>query len=352
MSNPGNSISWITRNSLGVFDVYGSCEYQPNNTGFGFYTSYQIPNIVFNLEAFTSTYNTCINATPPFEGNQYQSIPRERTRLGIYRLVDAYRNGAPVNAFYGSIESDSTELSNWAESHPSIIDDDAYYLFEVFTYFYTKYEWFEIIQNGGTTPPVIKPNYIDLLKGYQFDTRTIDNFPSLILTENKTCKIQYYQCNDLESIPNLKSIDWRTFQVDIKKNVPIKLPINSCVLGTLYIDDPVVANTLLTLPDSPGKYPYRDFFPEAIPDLFENWQSLIPPPPPPLPTPPENAINVQFTLSNQVDRIIHTLPANNNIWNNRASITNAVNTDLSHPMYVVDQTRAYDGSPANMGKTG
>ncbi len=342
MSIAGSSILWTSRNSLGLFDVYESCEYQPINMGFGFSTVYPIANIVNNLEAFVSTYNTCSRYTPPFEGNQYESVVRERTHLGIYRLFDAYRDGAPVNKFYGQIERASTNISSWLESHPLIIDDNAYYVFEIFTYFDSKLEWFEIVESGGTTVPIVKPNYIDLLKGYSLDNRTIVNLPSINLQSDETCRIQYYQVNDLESIPGLKSIDWRTYQIDIKKNIQTKLPITGCVLGTLYIDNQIIRDQLLALPTVLNQYSCSDFFPESIPNLFTYWQSLIPPPPPPLPTPPPEATNIRLTLSTEVNRIVHTLPANNNIWNNRLSITNPVNTDLSHPMYIVDENRAYD----------
>lgn len=177
------------------------------------------------------------------------------------------------------------------------------------------------------------PCYRDLVGGYSLDSKTIPSEPTITSVVDATIKIQYYQENKLEPIPDLKSICWRVFTCDLKHDTPYRLPIKDCVLGTLYIDNASVLSQLMSLPTVSGCYSWASLLPESIPDLFNNWSILF------------NASN-----SNPTGAIIHPqtiklhkLAANNNAWNNADLSSNIdIDFDITHPMFHVDDARAYD----------
>jgi hypothetical protein len=205
-----------------------------------------------------------------------------------------------------------------------------------------------------TQPAPIKPSYIDLVSGYPLDDRTIPSYPMITLNQNIVCTIQYYQWNKYESYPGLKSINVATYHIDIKKNRPTTLPIYDCVLGTLYCDNNDVLQAIVDNANLPNKYQWGDLLPAAIPSLFAYWRSIPIPLPLPLPDPPIGAYNISTSTLTEVNRIIHTIPANNNIWNNRSNSTTERNRDISHPMYVANDSIAYSRflNPQNDGSLG
>jgi hypothetical protein len=180
-----------------------------------------------------------------------------------------------------------------------------------------------------------KPTYYDLLRGYPLDLRTIPDAPIITISENKKIEIGYYRENKLEPIPELRSIDWLTYQCDILANTPYTLPIVDCVLGTLEVSDPIVINSIDSLPTSAQKYPTRYYFRNNLPNLFAGWYALWN---------PTNATPALDANGNGVleTRILRKLGANNDRWNNRSNETPDLNFEPNHPMFLVDDTRAYN----------
>jgi hypothetical protein len=166
------------------------------------------------------------------------------------------------------------------------------------------------------------PYYGDLLKGYSRDNRTIHSNPLIVPSVSNAVDITYHRQNKFESIPNLESIDLMTYTVDLVAGAAMPLPITDCVLGTLIINNQDLKNQLIATGAPNGKYPYKYYFQEYLSELFALWyqQSTIP-------------------TNNNMLRIIG---ANNNHWNNRPIPTADLNFDITHPMFAIDNQRAYD----------
>jgi hypothetical protein len=128
----------------------------------------------------------------------------------------------------------------------------------------------------------------------------------------------------------LRSIDWMTYRCQLTKNTPIELPIVDCVLGTLNIDNLGVVGLLFGLSTQSGKYPTEFYFKDSLSKLFEHWIELW------------NPSQTQPTLDTAEIRLLRLMGANNNHWNNRPTTTADLNFDISHPMFVVDEVRAYN----------
>lgn len=335
------SYSWTIARSLGIFDMYvDGCQYQPRYNPVIYSTSYQIPNVIVNSDLFTSTYNLCTPNNPVFNPLfTYTANSTEYTYLGIYCMFDAYREGAPTNYYLGEIVRSTESYIDFLNAHPVIVVDNAYYEFRIFASFTSKVEWIEYEKRGYNPNLPPKPCYTDLLKGYNLDSRRIPSYPIIRFDRDINFTIGYYAENSLEQVEGLRSIDWRTYRMSAKKNKPITLPIYDCVLGTLYFSDSSINSRFADLPGVSGKYQWSDLLPNAIPDLFGYWNSLVAPTSPPE-LPPAGALSVLTTVSTELRRIVHTIPANNNVWGNRTTLTDEVNPDPSHPMYLVNQSRA------------
>jgi hypothetical protein len=172
-----------------------------------------------------------------------------------------------------------------------------------------------------TVVRVKNPNYIHLLSGFPGDSRTIENNIIVIPTVSEQIEIEYYSINNLESIPDLSTIDVFHRTVDLIANVPCVLPIKNCVLGTLSLSSATAKARLISTFESNGKYPYKYFFGEYLEELFIVWGRNMS-------NPPLNTIRI--------------LGANNNPWNNKPVPTNDQNFDITHPMFAIDNQRAYD----------
>lgn len=176
----------------------------------------------------------------------------------------------------------------------------------------------------------LKPNYSALLKGYELDPRVVPEYPVIIPAQSKQIKISYYRENRLEPYPDLRSIDWMVYVVDLVKNQPVTLPIVQCVLGTLYCDDTATLSQISGLPDAFNSYKWSDLLPSGITSLFANWNGLHTASIQRLSI-PGNA--VRFTIVNEISRTIRRMGANNNHWNNRSSQTSDLNLTVDHPMF-------------------
>jgi hypothetical protein len=190
-------------------------------------------------------------------------------------------------------------------------------------------------------PNLNKPNYRSLLDGYELDNRIVPNYPLVTPSETKKILIKYYSINRLEPIPDLKSICWMVYECDLVKDIPIKLPIFDCVLGTLYSDYPNFTALLNTATNLSGHYAWMCLLPPAIPDLFNEWMSLYTP------------TNLPNAGTDQ--RVLCKLAANNNIWNN-SDLSNNVDivprSGNTHPMFSISDSLAYQWHIQAIGNDG
>jgi hypothetical protein len=177
------------------------------------------------------------------------------------------------------------------------------------------------------------PTYIDLLTGYSLDDRTIPDNPTIIPLSTQTISIGYYSENTLEPIPDLRSIYWKQVNINLTRNIPITLPIQKCVLGTLSISSPDVISQVKNLPTVAGNYNWIYLFVDSLPQLFTHWNNLY------IADNPIPANTLVFPES----VTLHKLAANNDIWSNGNLSNNFdINFDINHPMFAVDHQRAYD----------
>jgi hypothetical protein len=185
---------------------------------------------------------------------------------------------------------------------------------------------------GINTSTVNHPCYGDLVGGYTLDDRSIPDNPQIVATETKQVIIKYYKQNKLEKIADLKSICWMVYKCDFTKGNNYHLPIEDCVLGTLYISDSNILNLLSSLPTESGRYAWSDLLPQSIPGLFAHWEYL---------STIESAIPANSFVFTEI-KILRKIAANNDIWEN-ATFGDDINPDPTqdHPMFKVDRERAY-----------
>jgi hypothetical protein len=217
-----------------------------------------------------------------------------------------YQNLSNPSAFSIIFENnvvDSNGIISPSASVPSNINYGTYCsLFYLATGIYVRYQ------------KKIRPTYYDLLTGFSKDNRVIP--PSQItvsLSENT--KIGFYKINPLESIPNLKSIDW--VETTISKGAGVKIDLTGCVLGTMVSDKPMQFP-----PTTVNQYSYEDFLYQNLDALFTKWKTLA---------------NNETSLNE-----LRLLSANNNIWSNNPITYTDINYDVNHPLFKVDNQRAYD----------
>jgi hypothetical protein len=192
------------------------------------------------------------------------------------------------------------------------------------------------------------PNYRDLADRYLADNRVRppDN-PTLTLSKSGTIKISYYRHNPHESIPGLVSIDWMEYAVVVKANTPTLFPIINPVFGTLIINgdselvteikQKLAAITLLG-----NQYGYSYYFHVGnLPAIWAEWVAIYNAIP--LPVKPSNSLSFRRKeYTEYYQPIVNVLAANNNVWNNSTFAVSDINFDVTHPMFEVNDTRAYN----------
>jgi hypothetical protein len=179
---------------------------------------------------------------------------------------------------------------------------------------------------GEPAPKLADPNkpcYRHLITGFELDDRVFPTELRLTCNLGKEINIGYYCRNKVEKIPNLISIDWVSLKISLIANVPFFLDITDLVLGTLYLD------TSLSLQTN-GTIPYTSLLPSGLSDLFTYWNNLYK---------IQNPTNLNYFNET---RKIRLCAANNNVWNNNTIIQSDINYDLTHPLFAVDNQRAYD----------
>jgi hypothetical protein len=172
------------------------------------------------------------------------------------------------------------------------------------------------------------------------DQRSPAKLSKLKPKKTQLLEIGYYRQNSNEPVSMLRSIDWFEYQIEVEKDREIYLPIDGCVLGTLWISDPQIESQIRSMPNKPDEYAVSDYFPSAVPALFSHWQSLYDiEDAKTLPVGTGSLISESET--HQVSSTLRILGANNDVWHN-ASIVDDVGIDLTHPMFEINESRTID----------
>jgi hypothetical protein len=214
-----------------------------------------------------------------------------------------------------------------------------------------EFEWgargsFEYVNvwkvNSSTSGAAVnstKPCYKDLITGYYLDPKSFPKLGKLMPAETKRLTLGYYAQNSGEGIDGLTTIDWYHYDIELTKGKAVYLPIGRPVLGTLWVDDPVIEGLIRDMPHLDTEHPVNAYFPAGVSDLFSYWNSLYE---------VENSKPVPVLAGSLISQIesqlisstVKILGANNNVWNNGAVI-NDVGFDPGHPMFAVDEQLAF-----------
>lgn len=214
--------------------------------------------------------------------------------------------------------------------------------------------WKITSETTGHNLSATKPTYMDLINGYALDTRSFPKVGKITPTKNQTLKLAYYRENTTETYPDLRSIDFYHYDLELTKGQSIYLPIERPVMGTLWVDDANIEAQLRAQSNAATEYPVSSYFPDNVPTLFSGWNALYTAKESQqLPSGGGSLISTSTTT--QTSAIVKILGANNNVWNNGTAV-NDVGFDLTHPMFKVDETLAYqryfkpqtDGSYGNL----
>jgi hypothetical protein len=209
-----------------------------------------------------------------------------------------------------------------------------------------------------TITPIDPPTYLDLLSGYSLDSRTKVSTPfSFIATKTERVIFSYYQENTFEKLP-LRSIDYHHIKIDCVVGKKYTINFSGAVLSTLYCSSIDVLNLIRAVPTTSGKYKFSDYLIGADLKLFEEWSLMIPnvtqPSIPDFPiavtrTDGRKVYNyhtspvfLNFNYVTNIIGIVRKLSANNNVWNNDNTNYLDLNFDITHPMFAVDNSRAYN----------
>jgi hypothetical protein len=231
-----------------------------------------------------------------------------------------------------------------------VIDNYVPYVYSAIYSVDNEYVYDLLVERNGSYPTAIKPNYYSLVPPYYYlDSRS--QLPNSVVIANKTetVFIKYYQNNPEEKIPNLKSIEWREYSIKFIEGESYILPITHLVLGTLYCSQQV-RDLLVALPVAQNAYDWIKAFPSGLSALMSEWNNLY-----------NIEINKQLTVTvdtqdfieivsnvttetNETGRTIRRLSANNNHWNQTqlAYLASDLNSDILHPMFAIDNQRAYN----------
>jgi hypothetical protein len=259
-----------------------------------------------------------------------------------YETIYTYHSSEYLGLF-NSFDERKTAITTALGYDYGDIFDDYYYRAAVLVYGATipYYNIWEVTsETNGNLVGAVKPDYMSLLSGYYLDTRSLPKIIEITPTKTKTLKLGYYSGNPYEPIAGLASIDWLHYSVNLIKGKPIKLPINNPAFGTLWVDDLEVESIIRAMPNTALEYPVRAYFPDEVPILFAGWNVLY------------NAENskslpsgsgslIAIIETHQTSSTLRILGANNNAWDN-GLIVGDLGTNLNHPMFAVDNERAYD----------
>jgi hypothetical protein len=114
------------------------------------------------------------------------------------------------------------------------------------------------------------PTYLDLVTGYSLDTRTIPQILNFTPTFSGSVNIQYYRRNKDEGIPNLISLDYQSFSIEVTSGIQVTVDVSDIVIGTFSaIPDIYPVNIQ-------GKYPWElmKHNPANTANLFALWRII------------------------------------------------------------------------------
>jgi hypothetical protein len=347
-----NGQSYITTYYLGEYELYPGCNHQiASMSSYGFDTS---TGVVYNVDFINSRYHKCAEVANPFlptHGGREGTIGSETTYYYCYVMSSNFNDNSPyavgMNVFTDPYITTTANQEQMQLDYPriNIPGTRNYYAMSPVGSYVSKNKVYEKVYTKIEQGSYIKPNYISLVSGYSLDDRKIANYPLVKPKASRTINIGYYRQNKLEGIEGLISIDWMTYSITVSANISIVLPIVDCVLGTLFCDDIDTSRLIVGIELPSDKYPFKYLFNSSISDLFAEWtaiyttkQSMIAP----LPAIPPEAENIILTQEIETSRTLRALGANNNVWKNKFIPVEDLNVDPTHPMFLVDEKRAYN----------
>ena len=276
----------------------------------------------------------------PKDENSYKYVESTTT---VFEITDNLANGSPdppstIGFASPLLDSYYLNLFKWIR-----LDFRTGATGEPFP-FYRRYRAFEdVIKTVGIIPPRL--DMLALLNGYVGDTRTEPNDrPKITPTVSGWLVVSYYRQNKLESIPKINSIDWMRYELQVKKNVPITLPIVDVVFGTLTFGGKAnlvtdIKSKLTTA--EPNRYHWNDYFAENIDIVVGQWKAIYQS----LPSSPRadeslNIVGLSYAVFK--DPILRMVSANNNVWKNDPFQYQDINFTLDHAFFAVNNERSYN----------
>jgi hypothetical protein len=336
---------------LGEYPVFiEGCQHQPNRDGIYIDRQYGIYENN-NAEIFANSYHICPVYTLPFGSldSTGRADPSEYTSYYIYVLSDAYYYGQQIyfDRYYGTLDKYVYTQGNSPQLPQTTLNISAngniaiYHYLEVITYV-SKYKYYESGTVGVNRQYPPKPTYKDLVSGYYLDNRILPDELKIVPTKTTTIELSYYR-NTGNPQP-FTAIEWMVYKCDLVKSKLYTLPIVEPTLGTLYVSDDEI-KTLIGQAIKAGKYLYKYLFNNNLLELFNYWNTLQQAElNKPLLPPAHNFTTITKlteTYQNEISRQLRCLGGNNDVWHNRPNPTVDINPDLTHPLWVVDDDRAY-----------
>jgi hypothetical protein len=213
--------------------------------------------------------------------------------------------------------------------------------------------------SGSYAGQWIKPNYKNLITGYDFDERLKQNLVQVVATKTEVARIGYYKQNRLEPISGLVSIDWMEYEYQLKKDKVTTVDLTDCVFGTLYFLAGSQLETLMIGASTPnGYHPVSNYLPQSIAPLMAEWEALRSAALPPSGSSPVigGVYTIEIITYTSGGTELKAITANNDWWQNNPQLQGDIGYSVSHPMFTVNEVRSnpwhllpqLDGSIGNL----
>jgi hypothetical protein len=326
-------------------------------------TSIESYSYVGNVRTYVGTSNVenttaflAIFATPPNNPDEswiplqasdrdiFYSIgstnwPCLKARDGIFGRVDV--------SFIGNWELPRSVSPSPAEiqEHFGLPDPESGFYYFVNSRERTIMSWNAVRKHisGSYVGQWVKPNYKNLITGYDFDTRQKQKSVEIVATKTEIVRIGYYKQNKLEAIPDLISIDWMEYEYQLRKGKPAVINLMDCVFGTLYFLAGNTLELLLTGVLTPtGYYPVSSYLPQSIPLLMAEWEALRSAALPPSGSSPVigGVYTTETITYTSGGTELKAIAANNNWWQNNPQQHEDLGYNANHPMLAVNESRS------------
>jgi hypothetical protein len=266
--------------------------------------------------------------------------PCLRARDGIFGRVDV--------SFIGNWELPGSGSPSQAEiqEHFSLPDPES-----GFYYFANRRERTIMSWNAGRwhdsgsfVGEYLKPNYKNLITGYDFDTRQKQDSVKVVATKTDIARIGYYKRNKLETLPDLTSIDWVEYEYQLEAGKAVTIDLMDCVFGTLYFFGQSSLEQLLINAVTPaGHHPVLNYLPQSIPSLMAEWELLRAAAPPPAGSTatPGAVYTIETITTTAGGTTLRSAVANNDVWKNSPQQLQDIGYSVNHPMFRADSPRSY-----------